>query len=29
MDISSHGAGNYNLRIVRNGVSENHKIIVQ
>jgi hypothetical protein len=25
MDISSHGAGNYNLRIVRNGVSENHK----
>jgi len=29
MDISSFGAGNYNLRIVRNGVSSNHKIVVQ
>lgn len=29
MDISSYGAGNYHLRIVRNGASENHKIVVQ
>ncbi len=29
MDLTSYGSGNYHLRIMRNGVSENHKIVVQ
>lgn len=29
MDLTTFGAGNYHLRIVRNGVSENHKIVIQ
>lgn len=29
MDISTYGAGNYLLRITRNGAVENHKIMVQ